>query len=480
MPRVPLFGSGIRGKSAVVSSQRRVNCYYDPQPDEDKTRFAIHGLPGVTQNLYLGAPLVRGWITEGVLLYAVHGANFLEINNAFVQTGRGVLSSSAGRVDMASNGAVIVIVDGVFGYTYTISTALLAQITDGDFPANPQTVTWQDGQFVVTFLESGSVKQRVYISPTGTAWDALDFRAAESAPDGLIRVMTDHGELHLFGEYTTEFWSYDGNLDFPFSPIRGASNEIGLAARWSLAKFDNSLCFLGKNRLGEGQVYRLQGYQAQMISPPDLNNLINGYTITSDASAFSYILDGHPMYEIAFPNAGKSWLYYGLSSAALGVPVWSETTTDGGRHLASLQINYLNRPLVSDYLDGRIYTLDKDVYTDNSVAIERQLDTRHFFKDYDRVTVDRIVYDMETGVGISTGQGSDPQIMHRVSRDGGRTWGNEMTTDIGPLGVYNARVEFRRLGTARDYVFSLRMTDPVKFCVTGASIEATPEMRLAA
>lgn len=476
MPIVPLFGTGLTGKSAVLSSQRRINAYYEPQPDSDKTRFGVIGLPGLVEVLNLGAAPGRGWITEDVLLYAAQGSTFWEINNAFVSTSRGTLLTSSGRLDMASNGAVIVIVDGTYGYTYTISTATLAQITDADFPANPQTVSWQDGQFAVTFSNTGPVKQRVYISPDGINWDALDFRAAESTPDGLIRGYSYNEHLHCFGEASLEFWAYTGDGDFPFAPVRGAGKKIGLASRWSLAEFDQSLCFLGKNKLGEVQVYRLAGYELQQISTPDLNTLINAYSVKSDAQGFSYMLDGHPMYELAFPTAGKSWLYDGLSSAALGSPVWSETTSDGGRHYAAMQVNFLDRPYVSDYRNGRIYRLDKAVYADAGVAQEFQVDTRHFFKDHDRVTVDRIYFDLETGVGLTAGQGSNPKAMLKVSRDGGRTWGSEMWANIGKIGKYLERVEFRRLGTARDFVFSLRITDPVKRVITGISIDADPEI----
>lgn len=477
MVRVPLFGAGIKGRSAVVSAQRRINCYYDPQPDEDRTRFAVRGTPGLVSALDLGGAPIKGVIADGALLYLVQAGALKEVNNAFIATTRGTFAGSPGRMDIASNGAVLVLVDGLYGYTYTIATQTLAQITDPDFPPGPTTVTWQDGFFVCTFAETGPVKQRVYVSPDGSTWDALDFRSAESAPDGLLRVSSDHGELHLFGEITTEFWGYTGDVDFPFAPIRGATLEIGLAARWSLAKFDQSFCFLGRNRLGEVQVYRLSGYQAQMISTPDLSYILNGYQTTLDATAFAYQLDGHPMYEISFPSAGATWLYDGLASAALGVPVWSEVTSDGGRHFAELQTRFLGRNYVTDHSAGRLYRMDKDVYDDNGVHIERQIDTRHFFKDYDRVTVDRIVFDFESGIGLSSGQGSDPQAMLRVSRDGGRTFGNEMHADIGPMGEYSQRVEFRRLGTARDFVFSLRVTDPVKFCVTGAAIDAQSEMR---
>jgi hypothetical protein len=48
-----------------------------------------------------------------------------EINNAGTATARGTLSTTTGRVDMATDGDVILIVDGTKGYTYTIATTTL-------------------------------------------------------------------------------------------------------------------------------------------------------------------------------------------------------------------------------------------------------------------------------------------------------------------------------------------------------------------
>jgi hypothetical protein len=114
------------------------------------------------------------------------------------------------------------------------------------------------------------------------------------------------------------------------------------------------------------------------------------------------------------------------------------------------------------------------------MAIAFEIDTRHFFKDYDRVTVDEIIVDFETGVGLAVGQGVDPQVMLRISRDGGRTWGAETGSCRSARSAkYKTRVSQRRCGTARDFVFKWRITDPVKRCLTGLAMRATPEVHSA-
>jgi hypothetical protein len=85
--------------------------------------------------------------------------------------------------------------------------------------------------------------------------------------------------------------------------------------------------------------------------------------------------------------------------------------------------------------------------------------------------------DCESGVGLNVGQGSDPQVMLRWSDDGGHTWSNEHWRSMGKIGVYQARVIWRRLGMTvklRDRVYEASGTDPVKIAIMGAELLLSP------
>lgn len=464
MAIVPLFGLGQKGKSATVTAQGHVNLYAEIQQDVDKARLVFYGTPGTTLRTSFGDTPVRGWIAVGDLFYAVHRGTLYSVNNAGTKTSRGTLNTTTGRVSMAYDGAVILIVDGTNGYTYTIASTTFAQISDGDFPNGANTCDWLDGQFIV---DDGSGDQ-FFISPDGTNWDALDFATAESQPDGIVRVFSDNGEVLLFGETTTEPWGNVGGQDFPFQPIKGSIIEFGLAARWSLTKYNSGIAALMKNKNGQVQVMFIRGYTPQPISTQEMDSIINGYSSVSDATAYAYMLGGHPMYQINFPTPGESWLY----DASTGM--WSRLQygLNGGRHRGEMALDYLNKTIIADYENGDIFNIDPDVYTDNGVAIASEITGKHFFNENRRVIVDELFIDMETGVGLASGQGSDPQAMLTVSRDGGRTFGNELWTTIGAVGAYTARVVWRRLGLARDWVFRVRITDPVKRVITFAALRA--------
>lgn len=464
--RIPLFGLGIAAKSPYVTAKYLQNMYAETRPAGEKSMLVAYGTPGENLFIDLGATPFRGGIESepGNVAYAVHRGTMYEINNAGVTINRGTLLTTTGRVSLAHNGTQVMIVDGTAGYIYNTATTVFAQITDGDFPINPTTVTFLAGRFVVSFFASS----RFYESDlyNGLSWDALRFANAETSPDPIVSIWSSNGQLIPLGDLTTEYWGLSGTLDFSYAPLQGTATEWGLAARWSIAKFDNTFAFLVKNRMGQVMVAKLSGYLPEKISTPDLDAIINGYAATSDATAYSYMLGGHPMYVITFPSAGKSWLYDGSTG------FWSPLKSFGNtRHNGEFALTLLGRTLVADADDGKLYELAATALTDNGASIEREIVGETIANpDGSFIEVDCLRVDMEVGVGLTVGQGSNPQIGLSISRDNGKTWGPQMWRDMGKIGEYKTRVEWRRLGSPRYFTPKITVTDPVPVVFVSACI----------
>jgi hypothetical protein len=88
-----------------------------------------------------------------------------------------------------------------------------------------------------------------------------------------------------------------------------------------------------------------------------------------------------------------------------------------------------------------------------------------------RIFYRKFELDLERGVGLVSGQGSDPEVMVRLSRDGGHTWGEPMRMSAGRMGEYTTRVIARRLGQARDTVFEVTVSDPVAWSLVQAWLD---------
>lgn len=462
--RIPVFGLGVVSRSNFVTSAILQNMYLEKRPRGEKSALVGYGTPGLDLFTSFGDTQPRGGIEfeEDSVGYVVHRGTLWEVNNAGIKTNRGTLGTTTGRVSMAHNGLEVAIVDGSLGYIYNTTTHAFTQ--PATFPANPTTVAYLSQRFIVSIADSS--RFNVSDIATGTTWDALMFANAETSPDPIIAVFVSNGQLVLLGPLTTEFWGNSGTLDFPFVALQGTANEWGLAARWSLAKFDNSFAMLVKNRMGEVMIAKMGGYLPQKISTPDIDDIINGYASVSDATAYSYMLGGHPMYVISFPSAGASWLYDGSTG------YWSKLKSFGiTRHVGEFSFTLLAATIVADYTNGNLYRLNGDTFTENGASIENEIISETVADpDLDRIEVTKFRADFDVGNGTATGQGSNPQVSLQVSRDNGKTWGAEMWRDMGPIGNYGITVDWGPLGEARNFVFRLKHTDPTQFVVVSACV----------
>lgn len=398
MPRIPLFGPGINSRSSFVTAKHMQNMYCEQRPQGEKASVVAYGTPGLTLFGDVGDTPIRGALEfePSTVAYFVHRGVFYEINNAGTITNRGVLNTTTGRVGIAHNGVQVMIVDGTDGYIYNTATTVFSVVVFG-FTIAPATVAFMSRRFVVSTLSAG-VLGRFYVSAIddGLTWAALDFSTAESSPDPINSVWQSTGQLFLLGTLSSEPWGNSGALDFPFAAIQGAATEWGLAARWSVARYDNSFACLIRNRMGQVMVAKMNGYLPQKISTPDLDDIINGYGNVSDATAFSYMLGGHPMYVINFPTAEATWLFDGSISQ------WSQLKSFGlTRYRGEIQFGLNGMTMITDYAVGRIYRLLDSAYTDNGDSIEREIIAENIARPgLEFLSVDCVRLDMETGVGL--------------------------------------------------------------------------------
>lgn len=469
MKPIPLFGTGIKSYSEVVTAQRRLNCFFDARPDGDRNAFVLRGTPGTVLRFTLPTSPIRGWRVVKGLLYIVAGSILYEVSTAGVVTSRGSIATGTGSVIMADNGIELMLVDGTGGYLYTLATLALATIVDANFPNGATSVSFLNGRFQVE--KAGSRQYYVGQSYAGATWTPAIFASKENSADNIVAVQVWNGTLILWGTTSMEFWQDVGSSPVPYQRINGATQTWGLAAVLSRAELNNSVVFLGQNPQGSVQVLMLNGYVPTRISTSDIEHIINGFSVFSDAVSLTYMIDGHPMYQLTFPTGNRSFLYDSLTNT------WQEVQTGlalEGRHYANLGVVFNTLNYVSDYQSGNVYQFSDAIYTDNGTLIKREGCSRHVRNGGDEFSIDELVLDMETGVGLQNGQGSNPQIMLQISKDGGRTFGTERWASVGKVGQYfSPRVIWRRLGMAVDFVFKFRMTDPVKFIITSGSASSS-------
>jgi hypothetical protein len=478
--KTPILGSSYVARSINAADNRCVNLFPEVIPEGGKEPGFLNRAPGLQFQQTIGTGPIRAlWAhqTNGSDFYVVSGTEFYKVTGLTATPTKLGDVTGTGPVSIADNGTQIFLACNGPSYIYNEVTNVFAQITDPDFPG-AVTVGYLDGYFV--FNEPNSQKVWVTQLFDGTSVDPLDFASAEGSPDGLVGLIVDHREAWLFGTDSVEVWYNAGSADFPLTRIQGAFNEIGCVAAFSIAKLDNGLFWLGTDARGQGIVYRANGYTGQRVSTHAIEYAIAQYGNISDAIGYTYQQEGHAFYVLTFPSANATWVYDVATQAWHERAGWNTSTGQFTRHRSNCQCNFGGNTVVGDYENGNIYTLDLDVYSDNG-GIQKWLRSWRALptgqNNLKRTAQHSLQLDCESGTGLITGQGSDPEIMLRFSDDGGHTWSNEHLSKMGKIGEYYRRVFWRRLGMTlklRDRVYEVSMTDPVKTAIMGAELLISP------
>ena len=361
----------------------------------------------------------------------------------------------------------------------------------------------------------------VYSRPSSQQWGASDplspisqqlsFGSKDGSPDNLVALIVDHREVYLMGEASSEVWVDAGLFPFPFQRIPGTSTQHGIVAVNSVARVGDSFAYVSRNNRGQGQVMQMVGYVPQRISTHAVENTLVGQTI-EDAISWTYQLEGHEVYVVSFPTLNLTWAY-DVSTKLWHKWLYCTNQNVYQRHRGNCSAVFQGMVLVGDYANGKIYELDKLNYTDDGQNIRRLRRAPHLVADFQRQFFDELQIQFEPGVGqtglslntatflsspyiiaandtltilapqtIYLGTQNNinaqtptvnPQAMLRWSDDGGSTWSKEHWTTIGAIGRYQNRAIWRRLGTARDRVFEVVVTDPIKAVIVSANLKAS-------
>jgi hypothetical protein len=433
-----------------------------------------------------------------------------------------------------ANGLTAYIVNGTDRYTWVASTGVFTQLPPTDGPWTGANVCEVVDNYNI-YNQPGTQNWGATDLGSSLSTNAY-YGAKDGAPDTLVSLIVDHRQVYLLGEFTTEVWTDIGNvipgiISFPFQRVPGTMVQHGIAAQFSVARFAEAFMFVSQDQRGQSIIGMIAGYQFQRVSTHAVEQSLVDKTI-SDAIAWTYQIEGHEFYVVTFPSADLTWVY-DLASQAWHK--W--LSFSGGefhRHRSNCGTNFAGKIIIGDYQNGMLYQLSNTVYTDADQPIRRLRRAPHLTTDLQRQYFDEFQIQFQPGVGlagndpltalenllaesyitplltteasiditteagvdllatllgatddlltesgddilvtITTTQGVDPQAMLRWSNDGGSTWSSEHWASIGKVGRYQNRAIWRRLGMARDRIFEVSITDPVKAVIVSANLKAS-------
>lgn len=457
---IPVGRREAKAKSRFVSSQSLVNAFVERDPDAGE---AVYGGPGLTEFADCANGEIRGmhWF-NGVLL-AVSGDTLFTVDTDGNETSRGAVAGYD-PVIIANNGFQAAIVSDSTSYLIDTSNAFNA-INDPDFRRATSVDFLKQ---ILAFSEFDSGRYFTSELADAEAYNALDIATAESKPDKLVRIFADADELLLFGERGVEGVYFSGKPDGVPLSASPTNLAYGLIGRMAVTSIDNTVGWLAHDKT----VRTLREASPIAIADPAITTQIQGWADASLTRAFTISIRGHEWMVLRNPDGCVMWdattqmwssrESYGLSTWRAGSAVWA-----------------YDKQLLGDAINGKIWRLDPDSHAEGPDPLVRKLISRTLGPGGAPFTLESVELEVEAGVGIATGQGSDPKIWMQLSRDSGHTYGALMERSLGASGERNKRIIWQ--GPYGDFpphggVIKFGISDPVRFVATKCWAEYTVNM----
>ena len=371
-------------------------------------------------------------------------------------------------VGMADNGFQLCIVSGqaragwVLDTNPQSSTFGFQQITDPAFyPAN--TVSFFDGYFI--FDRIGTNEFFLSNLYDGTTYNALDFASAESQPDFVTGTVQNLQLLFIICQDHLELWYDAGAFPFPFQRYTGAGISYGCVSPRTIIKQDGAIFFLGTDKI----FYRLQSTVPIRVSTHAMEHIIAQDGDITQAYCLTFTLEGHKFVVLTLPVSKRTLLFDISTGRWHERESWDQNNTSLGIWRATTAIRAFNNTYLGDAFNGNVNLLDWTTYTEVGNTIRGLAYSIPYNQDRKRLFVSRFELDIQAGVGLPSGAGSDPQIMLGWSIDGAETFKPlQFWRSMGKIGQYLTRLRWLRMGQGRQFVFYISCTDPVPRIIIAA------------
>ncbi|SFI84348.1 packaged DNA stabilization protein [Albimonas pacifica] len=449
MPLLAFARQSAGTEFAEYSGERLLNFFAEPFPDAGTGRLILAPSPGLTAFANLSTGPVRDIYVQAGIAYAASDGSLYRIRSGGAVTNLGAIVDDP-TTTITGNGFDVAVAAGGNYYVYNIADETLAEVAPGVFNRT-ESVTRLDNYIILS--ERGGQRFAITALADASTIDALDFASAESAPDDVVRVHADHSELWFFGTETVEVFGNTGNADFPFQRLSGGVIERGCAFGGSVASDDNSVFWVGDDRL----CYRAQGYTPSVISTPPVSRALQ--ETEGDIYGFTFTWRGHKSYCLRFSDR-PAWIY------DIATNLWHEraTGTEAPRWMALCAARFGSETLIGGR-DGTVYTLGG--VTDGGTAMLREAISLPLENGGDRFSLHELELSFKTGATDF----DDATAVLQISKDG-REWGLERERPLGSIGNYLKRVRWHGLGNARQFRARVRITDPIDVAIYGAKVRA--------
>jgi len=352
---------------------------------------------------------------------------------------------------------------------------------------------------------------------TMTVSGQLQQGSITSHPGNIVACRTLHRRLFLFSANYTEVWENAGiGTNLPVRRNNSLLMEVGTPSVGSISTGFDRLFFLSQDRDGLGAVMEVKGTESIPVSNRALDYALAQYasnplTGVADARGIMIKENGIIFYRLNFTLANHTYVL-NVTMSTQDKPKWhEEEVLNGDRHPAQTHVYYNGVNYYGHYDQPILYIVDDSLVTNDGQSIRRMRIGRQISPEgYNRLRIDRWQLDVlqgkvdqeifdlanldaENTQDILTESGDNilldqqivvgvgqPRVFLSISKDGGQSYGNARSANMGKIGERTFRTVWRKLGTTprgQGFTPKIEFYNQVPFVVLGAAwdFEVLPE-----
>lgn len=480
MPKLSGLVGGSGTTAAVVLDAEETINYIVERPQSkyaENDEGVLLSTPGFAKWGMVNQVGSRGFIFAGNARFlAAMAGRLVEFDSSGIATDRGPLAVDGNPAVLVENGigGQVGIASGGNIYVFTLSTSVLSgPVLIGGYSH----IAFAGGFGFAFQVTTG--KTLISTPNDLSSWDPGTFFQRSLFADPAQAIFADENNLiWTLGTETFEVRYNSGQGTQPWIPLSGLVGPYGIASPFGLGLSPAGNFWVTRNKAGIGRFVVSIGGAPVPVGTYAIDAQVDRFAASvgiADAEVLIYDQGGHTTATVAFSGAqganpatpcsfnydveGKVWTKRGR---------WNSQRAAWELWAPRCHVLAFGKHLVGDRTTGNIWILDPTSAIDvDGTGTRRMRRTPHYNKEYQRRPIDSVQLLVDQmGMGVQApAQGSDPQMMLRLSKDGSRTWGSERQCGIGRVSQFRKRCRWTQLGAPEDAVLEFTYSEPVPIAI---------------
>lgn len=359
---------------------------------------------------------------------------------------------------------------------YTTGSATIAP-TDVDTPAATY-VGWIDEKFVANIGDTNRFLFTDVNDVTGFFDNAFWSGAnnpivCSSKGQKITALMVAWQQIYAWGPLGCQIFQDDGVT--PFVNIPGAFIEAGLEAPYSLQRGNNAIFGIFVID-GKRVVALVVGSTPKVVSEP-IASVLSEMPTVSDAIGNLVTVGGLALYVLQFPSSGQTWAYNYINDEWARWGAWNAAAGQHdnfiGQHACFAKA--WNKHLIMSRVDGKIYVLDRNTFTDADRTLVSY--RRTGWIDHGMIFNRKKSIQLYVKVKVfAQDSATTPTLLMRWRDDGNPTFCQFLELPLNPDYQGDCLVKLNRMGMYRTRQYEFRISDNIDLALIAAT-EDIQEMR---